>query len=122
MSSIAPPGWPVITPRIFVDDVENMVRFLKRTFEATGKLEADRPSVISIGGSLLMVSDAQVRGAAAAFLYVYVSDVDATYQRAIAEGATSMEKPAMMPYGDRRAMVRDPWGNIWQIATRSELL
>jgi hypothetical protein len=22
-----------------------------------------------------------------------------------------------MPYGDRRAMVLDPWGNIWEIAT-----
>jgi len=26
--------------------------------------------------------------------------------------------PADMPYGDRRAMVRDEWGNTWQIATR----
>jgi uncharacterized glyoxalase superfamily protein PhnB len=23
-----------------------------------------------------------------------------------------------MPYGDRRAMVEDAWGNTWQIATR----
>jgi uncharacterized glyoxalase superfamily protein PhnB len=22
-----------------------------------------------------------------------------------------------MPYGDRRAMVEDKWGNVWQIAT-----
>ena len=122
MSSIAPAGWHVITPRLFVNDTEKMVRFLKRTFDATGSVEADRPSVISIGDSMLMVSDAQVRGAGTAFLYVYVADVDATYARAIAEGATSMEAPQVMPYGDRRAMVRDPWGNTWQIATRSELL
>jgi uncharacterized glyoxalase superfamily protein PhnB len=25
-----------------------------------------------------------------------------------------------MPYGDRRAMVKDAWGNIWQIATHKE--
>jgi hypothetical protein len=25
-----------------------------------------------------------------------------------------------MPYGDRRAMVKDSWGNIWQIATHKE--
>jgi hypothetical protein len=24
------------------------------------------------------------------------------------------------PYGDRRGMVKDPWGNIWQIATRRQ--
>jgi PhnB protein len=122
VKSIAPPGWHIITPRLFVNDTETMVRFLKRTFDATGSFEADRPSIISIGDSMLMVSDAQVRGAGTAFLYVYVADVDETYERAITEGATSMEAPQLVPYGDRRAMVRDPWGNTWQIATRNELL
>jgi len=31
--------------------------------------------------------------------------------------ARSVEKPMDTPYGDRRATVLDPWGNIWQIAT-----
>ncbi|MDT7802999.1 MAG: PhnB protein, partial [Actinomycetota bacterium] len=31
-------------------------------------------------------------------------------------GATSLEEPADTPYGDRRAMVRDPFGNVFQIA------
>jgi uncharacterized glyoxalase superfamily protein PhnB len=52
-----------------------------------------------------------------AFLYVYVDDTDSTYKRAVAADATSLEEPADMPYGDRRAMVRDAWGNVWQIAT-----
>jgi uncharacterized glyoxalase superfamily protein PhnB len=51
------------------------------------------------------------------YIYVYVQDADETYQRAIAAGATSIEEPADMPYGDRRATVRDPWENTWQIAT-----
>jgi uncharacterized glyoxalase superfamily protein PhnB len=51
------------------------------------------------------------------FLYAYVSDADATYQRAIEAGARSLETPVDMPYGDRRAMVEDRWGNVWQIAT-----
>ena len=38
------------------------------------------------------------------------------YQRAMAEGAVSEEKPRDTPYGDRRAMVRDPSGNVFQIA------
>jgi uncharacterized glyoxalase superfamily protein PhnB len=25
---------------------------------------------------------------------------------------------ANTPYGDRRTMVKEPWGNTWQIATR----
>ncbi|HSF14553.1 MAG TPA: VOC family protein [Vicinamibacteria bacterium] len=51
-----------------------------------------------------------------AFLYVYVDDADGTYERAIQAGATSLEEPSDVPYGDRRAMVRDAWGNTWQIA------
>jgi PhnB protein len=35
----------------------------------------------------------------------------------MASGAKSLEEPADMPYGDRRAMIEDPCGNIWQIAT-----
>ena len=49
--------------------------------------------------------------------YLYVEDADATYHRAMAAGATSLEAPNDTPYGDRRAMIRDPGGNVWQIAT-----
>ena len=64
-----------------------------------------------------MISDAGARSPMAAFLYVYVSDTDATYQRALDADARSLEEPADMPYGDRRCMVEDKWGNTWQIAT-----
>lgn len=30
--------------------------------------------------------------------------------------ATAVEAPLDTPYGDRRAMVRDPFGNVFQIA------
>jgi len=53
-----------------------------------------------------------------AFLYVYVEDADDTYRRALQAGATALEEPSDMPYGDRRGMVKDEWGNTWQIATR----
>jgi uncharacterized glyoxalase superfamily protein PhnB len=49
---------------------------------------------------------------------VYVSDTDATYRRAIENGARSLEAPVETPYGDRRCMIEDRWGNTWQIATR----
>jgi uncharacterized glyoxalase superfamily protein PhnB len=52
-----------------------------------------------------------------AFLYVYVDNVDETYRRALEAGAASIEAPDDMPYGDRRATVRDFWANVWQIAT-----
>jgi uncharacterized glyoxalase superfamily protein PhnB len=52
-----------------------------------------------------------------AFLYVYVENVDETYQRAAEAGAETLELPSDFPYGDRRAMVKDHWGNLWQIAS-----
>ncbi len=94
-----------------------LVAFLKHVFSAAGEVREDRPSVIWIGDSAVMVSDAGVRQPGPAFLYVYVSDTDATYRRAIEFGARVIGQPFDTPYGDRRCMVEDEWGNNWQIAT-----
>jgi len=112
-----PEGWHSVTPRIVVDDPAKLVAFLQRVFGATGSFRADAPSVIGIGDSLVMVSAAGQRERFPAFLYVYVDDTDGTHARALEAGAVSLEAPSEMPYGDRRGMVRDPWGNTWQIAT-----
>jgi uncharacterized glyoxalase superfamily protein PhnB len=55
-----------------------------------------------------------------AMLYVYVDDVDATYQRALAAGGTHSAGPADQFYGDRSGGVKDPCGNMWWIATHIE--
>lgn len=64
-----------------------------------------------------MVGGTVSRVATSSFLYVYVPDVDAAYHRALNLGAISIEEPAEMAYGDRRAMIEDRWGNRWQVAT-----
>jgi uncharacterized glyoxalase superfamily protein PhnB len=113
-----PRGFHSVTPRLFVGDVATQVDFLRAVFDATGDVPANRPAEIRIGDSVVMVSAAEQREAFPAFLYVYVEDVDSTYQRALSAGATSEEEPGDTPYGDRRAMVRDPFGNVFQIAHR----
>ncbi|MFF0496628.1 VOC family protein [Nocardia aobensis] len=65
------------------------------------------------------LSESGERESFPAFLYVYVDDVETTFQRATAAGAVTLEAPLDTPYGDRRAMVRDPFGNVYQIAGRS---
>ena len=117
MTKSIPEGWHSITPRIVVNDVARLVQFLRQAFGATGELRADRPSVMKIGDSHVMVSSVGPRPAMPAFLYLYVDDTDATYERALESGALSLEEPGDTPYGDRRGMVEDPCGNIWQIAT-----
>ncbi len=112
-----PDGWHTLTPRIVAPDVDGLVGFLRAAFDASGDVPEDRPAVIRIGDSLLMISGVGPRPATGAFLYVYVDDADATYRRAVQAGARSLEAPLDTPYGDRRAMVEDRWGNVWQIAT-----
>jgi uncharacterized glyoxalase superfamily protein PhnB len=119
--SSAPPGWSTVTPRLFARDPKGLFAFIKRVFRATGIYRDDRPSEVRVGDSVIMVNDDSARGPATAFLYVYVADTDAAYRRAIAAGARSIETPGDQPYGDRRAMVEDAWGNTWQIATRITL-
>ena len=114
----APEGWHTVTPRIVVERAEQLVAFIKRVFGATGEYQSTRPSEMRIGDSIVMISDAGVRNLMTAFLYVYVDDADATYRLALDAGARSIEEPLDTPYGDRRAMVEDAWGNTWQIATR----
>jgi uncharacterized glyoxalase superfamily protein PhnB len=117
MTKPVPEGWHSVTPRIVVHDPARLVEFLRQAFGATGDFRTDIPSIIRIGDSIVMVSNVGPRDAMPAFLYVYVDDVDATYQRALNAGAVSLEEPQDLPYGDRRGMVEDPCGNIWQIAT-----
>ena len=106
-----------MTPRIVVDDPASVVAFLRAVFDADGEVHPDRPAEMRIGDCLVMVSGLlEGREPFAAFLYVYVRDADATYRRALAAGAVALEAPRDLPYGDRRATVRDRFGNVFQIA------
>ena len=111
--TITPEGWPTVTPRIVADGAEQLVAFIKQVFGATGEYQSSRPAELWIGGSVIMVSDAGARNPTTAFLYVYVRDANETYQLALDGGARSIEAPFDTPYGDRRCMVEDAWGNIW---------
>jgi uncharacterized glyoxalase superfamily protein PhnB len=113
-----PAGFHAVTPRLVVTDVAAQAAFLRAVFGATGEVHADRPAEIRIGDCLVMVSAAGARPLFPAFLYVYVDDADRAYERALEAGAESLEEPQPTPYGDRRAMVRDPFGNVFQIAHR----
>jgi PhnB protein len=118
VAPVPPPGFHSVTPRMVVSDPVAAAGFLRAAFGATGEVREGRPAEIRIGDSVVMVSSAGERELFPAFLYVYVDDADAAYRRALAAGAVSVEEPVDTPYGDRRAMVRDPSGNLFQIAHR----
>jgi len=119
--NFTPEGWHTVTPRIVAEDAKGLVAFVKHVFGAEGDYRDNVPSEITIGDSIVMITEAGVRPPTPAFLYVYVRDADAAYRRALDGGAHSIEAPVDTPYGDHRCMVEDRWGNTWQIATRIQI-
>lgn len=117
MTGWKPPGWHSLTPRLVARDPAALVEFLRQAFGAEGDYRSDRPSQLRIGDSIVMIGSDAVRERIRSFLYLYVEDADAAYRRALDAGAESLEEPVDTPYGDRRAMIADPCGNHWQIAT-----
>jgi uncharacterized glyoxalase superfamily protein PhnB len=107
-----------VTPRIVTPDVEGLVGFFRAVFDAEAETVPGRPVDVRIGDSIVLVSGVGERAPFPAFLYVYVENADVTYARAVAAGAATLEAPLDTPYGDRRAMVQDRWGDVFQIAHR----
>jgi PhnB protein len=114
-----PACYHTVTPRIIARGAEALVAFVKEVFEATGEYQPGVPAELRIGDSLIMISEAGLREPMPACLYVYVENADSIWNRAVKAGARSIEPPLNTPYGDRRGMVQDQWGNNWQIATRN---
>jgi uncharacterized glyoxalase superfamily protein PhnB len=107
-----------VVPRLFTKDVEGLVAFLKAAFGARGRLRHDRPTELRIGDCVIMIGDGgAVRKPTSSAFYLYVPDADQSWARAVRAGAKSVQKPDDTPWGDRRAIVTDAWGNHWQIAT-----
>jgi PhnB protein len=122
-----PDGYRTLTPYLTVENVDKLLEFMKRAFDAQETQRMTRPdgtirhAEARIGDSVVMVGGVPgTSKAKPATLYLYVPDVDATYRRAIAAGGTSLREPTDEFYGDRSSGVEDPVGNQWWIATHIE--
>jgi uncharacterized glyoxalase superfamily protein PhnB len=122
-----PDGYRSITPYLKLPNSGRLVEFLKEAFGAIERGRLTRPdgmllhAEVVIGDSLVMIHEAPSHmEAKPSTLYMYVGDVDTTYERALNAGGTSVMAPHDMYYGDRVACVRDVSENDWWIATRLE--
>jgi uncharacterized glyoxalase superfamily protein PhnB len=112
-----------VTPYLVVTDADAELAFLKKAFGAVETLchrNADNTVMhaeVTIGDSLVMLGQAgnQWKPLTAA-LYLWIDDVDATYAKALAAGATSESAPEDKPYGQRNAGVVDPNNVTWWIS------
>jgi PhnB protein len=123
---LIPDGYHTVTPILNVKGTANLIDFLKNALGAEEVMRMPGPdggvlhAEVNIGDSRLMLSEAMGRPSSASSFYLYVSDVDKAYKRAVGAGATSQSEPADQFWGDRMATVIDPFGNSWSIATHKE--
>jgi PhnB protein len=122
-----PDGYHSVNPVLIVDGARKLMDFLRRVFGAKERSVMDGPNgtiahaELQIGDSVIMISDATPQWKArSSAMYVYLPDVDAVYQKAVAAGAASRMEPADQFWGDRSAGVEDAFGNYWSIATHIE--
>ncbi|MEI9813210.1 MAG: VOC family protein [Acidobacteriota bacterium] len=113
------PAPQTIVPYLHPRDAAALIDFLKAVFgaEELGRYnDGDRVmhAAVKIGGSTVEMGEGaepKTQG-----LYVYLEDPDAAYDRALANGATSLYAPADHFYGERSGGFTDPEGNAWYVA------
>ena len=130
-----PAGYHSVTPYLMVRDAASALTFYRDAFDAKELMRFEGPpgriahAEMQIGDSHVMLADEQpdggyvgpqTLGGAGVSLMLYVRDVDGTFARAVAAGATVRRPVADQFYGDRVGTLTDPFGHVWSIATHRE--
>jgi PhnB protein len=130
-----PAGASAVIPRLFCRDVDAEAEFCCNALDA---VEAGRRSgpdgrtvhaMLRFGPAMLMLEAEWLTvpsrapstdGSSPVVIYLYVENVDATVERALAKGARLVVPVQNQFWGDRIAWILDPAGHMWTIATRVE--
>ncbi len=133
-----PEGYHTLTPYISVKGGREALAFYAAALGAEEVYRLDMPdgrlghAEMRIGDSHLMLADEmpemadavarspRTLGGTTAGFHVYVADVDAAFQRAIAAGGTVKRPVQDQFYGDRSGTFLDPFGHAWTLATHIE--
>ncbi|WP_248929821.1 VOC family protein [Paenibacillus hamazuiensis] len=123
-----PEGMRTVIPYLMVENVTQLLKFIEHVFGGKLKYKLDRPdgsvmhAEIAVGDSVIMAGEPTKEfGVFPASIYIYVQDCDRIYEKALEHGAQSMMVPTDMKHaGERYGGVKDPFGNLWWIATHIE--
>lgn len=135
-STPIPPDRNWVVPYLTVDGAAEALEFYKRAFDAVETARMPLPDgrlmhaemVIGEQG-LFYVSDdfpemrdgqhssPKALGGSTVSMSVYVEDCDASFKQAVAEGAMPLQEPEDQFWGDRFAVVADPYGHYWSFST-----
>ena len=129
-----PAGYEHATPYLVCKHAAQAIEFYKKAFGATELYRIPMPdgkvghAEIKISGATIMLSDEfpehgkspATLGGSTVSLLVYVTDVDAFAERAVAAGAILAQPVKDQFYGDRSCRLHDPSGHNWSFATHIE--
>jgi len=120
-------GFRTITPYLFAQNAARLIEFISKAFGGEETYRKERPdgaithAEMRVGDSMLMLGEATPQfGSMPTSIYLYVTDSDSVYQRALSVGGISVFPIMTLPNGERYGGVKDPFGNIWWIATHVE--
>ena len=119
-----PSGFRTLTPTLHPSGAGGLIGFLETAFDANVEERHVSPqgvvlhAQLRMGDSMLEIGEARgIIPEMAGNLHLYVPDADTFYERALQAGASAVMPPKNEPYGERLGVVRDPFGNMWCIAT-----
>jgi PhnB protein len=130
-----PDGYPRVTPYLHVSGADAAIEFYKSVLGAEERMRMPAPegkighAELKIGDAVVMLADEfpdmdargpKSIGGTPVTLHVYVDDVDAIFEAALAAGATSVRPVENQFYGDRTGQFEDPFGHRWSVATHVE--
>ena len=130
-----PADYAGITPYLSVKGAADAIEFYKKAFGATEMSRLPNPdgtlghAEIKIANALVMLADEypaygnlspKTLGGSSVRLHMYVEDVDAVFEKAVAAGAKVLIPVANQFYGDRSGRLEDPYGHVWLISTHVE--
>ena len=119
-----PAGYHAITPYFTVADANRLIAFMMGAFDGQVLIEDRsengrvRHARVRIEDSIVMLNEAgDDYTANESQMHLFVADVDATFTRALQQGASALMEPNNRPHGDRMAGFCDPCANSWWIAS-----
>jgi PhnB protein len=130
-----PEGYPRVTPYLAVDGAAAAIDFYTAVLDAKERMRMPAPegrighAELEIGESIIMLADEfpdmgnrapKSVGGSPVSIMVYVEDVDATFAKALENGAKELRAVENQFYGDRSGSFEDPFGHLWHVATHVE--
>ncbi len=129
-----PDGMHTVTPHLICADANGALDWYQKAFGAVELARMPGPGgklmhgAIRIGDSTVMLADEwpehgsfgpkSLKGSPVV-IHLYVPDVDASIDQAVAAGATLKMPASDMFWGDRYGQVEDPYGHLWSLATHT---